>query len=470
MPAPTSGLARITIRAPRRRLDLAVPDQVPLAEILPEVLRRAGEATQGEFVPGPGGWTLRRADGASLGGAAPLAHQGVRDGDVLYLVPRSVTWPEPHYDDVVEEIAATARARGRVWDASATRLVALGAAGVVLLAGLVALLALGPSWTIPAVLAVGVAVALLAAGSLIARAIGDGVVGAAAGGFALPYAAMGGALLLGGDASLREFGAAHLLLASATLLLASVIGAVGVGFGLRIFAAGVTAGAFGVMASLLGVVLTPAGAASVLVVALVAGIGAAPVVAVRLGRLPLPVVSAGPEPPGATLPGATPPGFTPPDPVRVREAVVRADELLAGALLSISVLVVACVGVLGRRDGVAGPLLAGLAAVALLLRARLFPTVGSRLPLLLAGLLGLALVTVETFTRGGVLVRLVGVGGACVAVIVLLSAAASAYRGRRSSPYLARAGDVLDVLAVVSLAPVACAVLDLYAWVRGLAG
>ena len=43
MPAPTSGLARITVRAPRRRLDLAVPDQVPLAEILPEVLRRAGE-------------------------------------------------------------------------------------------------------------------------------------------------------------------------------------------------------------------------------------------------------------------------------------------------------------------------------------------------------------------------------------------------------------------------------------------
>ena len=43
MPAPASGLARVTIRAPRRRLDLAVPHQVPLAELLPEVLRRAGE-------------------------------------------------------------------------------------------------------------------------------------------------------------------------------------------------------------------------------------------------------------------------------------------------------------------------------------------------------------------------------------------------------------------------------------------
>ena len=460
MPAPTSGLARITIRAPRRRLDLAVPDQVPLAEILPEVLRRAGEATPGELAPGPGGWTLRRADGASLGGATPLALQGVRDGDVLYLVPRSVTWPEPEYDDVVEEIAATARARGRTWDASATRLVALGAAGVVLLAGLIALIGLGPTWTIPAVLAIVVAVALLGAGCLIARAVGDGVVGAAAGGFALPYAAAGGALLLGGDASLRQFGAAHLLLASVTLLLGSVIGAVAVGFGLRIFAAGVTTGAFGAMGALLGVVLAPAGAAAVLVVALVAGIGAAPVIAVRLGRLPLPVVSAGPEPPGSE----------PSDPAQVRAAVVRADELLAGSLLGISVLVVGCIGILGLRDGVAGPLLAGLAAVALLLRARLFPTVGARLPLLLAGLVGLALVTVETLTRGGVLMRLAGVGAAFVAVIVLLSSAASAHRRRGSSPYFARAGDVLDVLAVVSLAPVACAVLDLYTWVRGLAG
>jgi len=117
-------LARVTIRAPRRRLDLAVPHQVPLAELLPEVLRRAGEtgadleATQ----PVPGGWMLRRGDGASLSGEVALANQGVRDGDVLYLVPRNLSWPEPEYDDVVEEIAASARGHGRGWDAAGTRL------------------------------------------------------------------------------------------------------------------------------------------------------------------------------------------------------------------------------------------------------------------------------------------------------------------------------------------------------------
>ena len=115
MPAPTSGLARVTIRAPRRRLDLAMPHQVPLAELLPEVLRRAGEAgpeLDGAAAPA-GGWILRRGDGGSLNGDTALAHQGVRDGDVLYLVPRNLTWPEPDYDDVIEEIAASAKQHGR---------------------------------------------------------------------------------------------------------------------------------------------------------------------------------------------------------------------------------------------------------------------------------------------------------------------------------------------------------------------
>src|SRR5690606_12912703 len=108
---------------------------------LPEVLRRAGEAGgdldghlaldpwRGGTAPG-GGWMLRRGDGASLRGDAALSHQGVRDGDVLYLVPRNLTWPEPQYDDVIEEVAATARAHGRAWDAGATRAFALVAAGL----------------------------------------------------------------------------------------------------------------------------------------------------------------------------------------------------------------------------------------------------------------------------------------------------------------------------------------------------
>jgi type VII secretion integral membrane protein EccD len=182
--APASGLARVTIRAPRRRLDLAVPHQVPLAELLPEVLRRAGEggadldATQAVA----GGWMLRRGDGAGLTGEVALANQGVRDGDVLYLVPRNLAWPEPEYDDVVEEIAAGARAHGRLWDAAATRLFAMVAAGLVLLTGLGVIVGVGPDRTVSGLVAAAVAASLLGAGALLSRALGDGVAGAATAG------------------------------------------------------------------------------------------------------------------------------------------------------------------------------------------------------------------------------------------------------------------------------------------------
>lgn len=459
MSAPTSGLARVTIRAPRRRLDLAIPHQVPLAELLPELLRRAGEAPadgDGARTMPAGGWILRRGDGASLLGEAALAHQGVRDGDVLYLVPRSLTWPEPAYDDVVEEIAEGARSHGRSWDAGTTRLFALVAAGLVLLAGLGVLVASAPDRTGSGLAACGVVAALLVAGGLLSRALGDGVAGAAAGGFALPYAAAAGALLAGGNPPDR------VLVGASVLLLSAVIGSVAVGHGLRVFTAGVTAGLFAAAGALLAAAVTVAAGAAVLIVTVVAGIGLAPLAAVRLGRLPLPVVSAAPEVLAAERRPERP---------KVIAAVVRADEILSGSLLAISVVGVGCIAILAATTGVAGPLLAGLASAALLLRARHFPAVATRLPLLTAGVAGAALACVAFLSSAGPATRLVGVGVAFAAVVALLVTAATAHRRRGGgSPYLGRMADILDVAAVIALAPVAAAVLGLYGWVRGLGG
>ena len=464
MPAPTSGLARVTIRAPRRRLDLAIPHQVPLAELLPEVLRRAGEAGpefDGSAAPA-GGWILRRGDGGSLHGDTALAHQGVRDGDVLYLVPRNMTWPEPEYDDVIEEIAANAKQHGRIWDAAATRTFSLVAAGLVLLTGLGVLVAVGPDRVVPALAAAGVAGVLLVIGALLSRALGDGVAGAAAGGMALPYAAVAGVLFAGGDQATLLLGADQLLVGACSLLLASVVGAIAVGHGLRVFAAGVTAGVVGVVGASLGYVVHAPGAAAILVVVLVAGIGLAPLLAVRLGRLPLPVVSSSVEVIATESRPARP---------AVLAAVVRADEMLAGSLLGISIVAVGCVAVLTRTAGISGPLLGGLASGALLLRARLFPSVAARLPMLTGGLIGLALTAAAVAASSTSATRLIGVALAVLAVVALLGTAATAHRRRGDgSPYLGRIADILDITAVVALAPVACAVLNLYTWVRNLAG
>src|SRR6185369_8477342 len=156
------------------------------------------------------------------------------------------------------------------------------AAGLVLFTGLGVLVAVGPPRIIPAIAAAGVAIVLLGAGALLSRAVGDGVVGAAAGGFALPYAAVAGVLLTGGTDARLALGADQVLVGASALLLASVIGATAIGHGLRVFAGGVTAGVFGLFGAGLGYTVSGPGAAAILIVAVVAGIGLAPLLAVRL--------------------------------------------------------------------------------------------------------------------------------------------------------------------------------------------
>src|ERR1700759_1353209 len=120
----TVGLPRVTNNAPARRVDVALPEHVPLAELLPEVLKHAGEglADDGEK---HGGWVLRRTDGIALATAQGLFAQGVRDGEVLHLVPARDEWPELEYDDVVGGIAEGARRRGSAWTPASPRGAAL---------------------------------------------------------------------------------------------------------------------------------------------------------------------------------------------------------------------------------------------------------------------------------------------------------------------------------------------------------
>jgi type VII secretion integral membrane protein EccD len=466
VPAPTSGLARITIRAPRRRLDLAMPHQVPVADLLPEVLRWAGETDQSGLAVSPvGGWTLRRGDGGSLSAATALAPQGVRDGDVLYLVPRNLSWPEPDYDDVVEEIADRTAEHGRTWDAAATRWFCLLAAGLMLLTGLGVLVlraAAGPGIGLAAA---GLALMLVVAGALLSRALGDGVAAATTAGFALPYAFLGGTVLAGtapvggGGGLLVGLVPGQLLVGCASLVFTGVLAAVAVGSGLRIFVGAVVVGSAGAVGAGLGYWLDGPGAAAVLSVAVVGGIGLVPLLAVRLGRLPLPVVSASPEE-IARQPRPTHP--------EVLAAVVRADAILAGSLAGLAVVAVGCVAVLANTAGIAGPLLATLAGAALLLRGRLFPGLAARLPLLGGGLVGLAVTAWLAGPAGGPGLAVMAVVGAG-AVVVLLAVAATADH-RRGSPYLGRLTALVDTVTVLALAPVACAVLDLYRYARGLAG
>ncbi|WBB78845.1 type VII secretion integral membrane protein EccD [Micromonospora sp. WMMD882] len=466
----TTGLARVTISAPQRRLDVALPEQVPLAELLPEVLRHAGEglADDGER---HGGWLLRRSDGAVLATGQALLAQGVRDGEILHLVPARAHWPELEYDDVVEAIADGARRRGTAWSPPATRAAALAGAGVPLAVGLVALLAGGPDhpgdWLVAAVLAGLLAVA----GGVASRAYGDGPAGATLGGYALPYAFAAGALLVSsGDpvgplGPARWLGAPELLAGSVALLLVAALGLLGVAARLRVFVAGATVGLAGAATALLGLLLTPAGSAAVLLSLLAFVVGALPLLAIRLGKVPLPPITLPTD--ADTAPGAGVRDL--PDADRVHAAVARTEETLTGMLLGHAVLAVAASVVLTVTGGVAGRILVAVTATVLLLRARLFVAVRQRVPAVAAGLTGLGVLGVALVEGAGP-ATLLGLVAAAAALALLTVAAGATYAQRPVSPYLGRVADLVDTLLVVSMVPVACAVLDLYDRARGLLG
>ncbi|MGC5017535.1 type VII secretion integral membrane protein EccD [Micromonospora sp. DT47] len=465
----TTGLARVTISAPQRRVDVALPEQVPLAELLPEVLRHAGEglADDGER---HGGWVLRRTDGAALATAQALLPQGVRDGEVLHLVPAHDQWPELEYDDVVEAIADGARRRGSAWSPRATRAAALAGAGVPLAVGLLAVLAAGPRQPAGWPVAVAAALLLALAGTVASRAYGDGPTGATLGGYALPYAFGGGALAVGsGDPvgpirPLPWLGAPELLAGAVALLLVAVLGLLGTATRLRVFVAGATVGAVGAVAALGGLLLDPAGTAAVLLCVLIFAVGALPLLAIRLGKVPLPPITLPAGPTGG------PDGVRDlPDRARVHAAVARTEEMLTGMLLGHAVLAVAAAVVLGLTGGAAGRLLVAVGSAVLLLRSRLFVAVRHRVPPVLAGLAGFAVLGGVLAVRSGSAGPLaLTVGGLLVALVAV--AAGTTYARRPVSPYLGRVADLTDTALVVSVVPVACAVLDLYDAARGLLG
>lgn len=468
----STGLALVTVSGPQRRVDVALPEHVPLAELLPELLRHVGEglADDGER---HGGWVLRRADGSVLQAGQALTQQGVRDGDLLLLVPARTQWPELEYDDLVEVVAEGARRHGAGWTAAATRVACLVAASVAFAVGLVALLYESPGWSSAPSAALGAAMLLCLAGVVASRAYGDAAAGATLGAWAMPYAFVGAALLVASSdpanalAPLGWLGAPEALAGSAALLLSAVLGVVGVVAGLRVFVAGVCVGLVGALTALVSFVLPAAGAAAILLSALVCGIGLLPLAAIRLGRMPMPATALSEPDVGGDA--SQQPGRQRPEQARVLAAVARSGDLLTGMLVGHALLAVVAVLLLVTSGGLPGRLLAAVSAGAMLFRARLFAAVSQRAPLLAAGLAGMGMVGVALAVSAGPTGRLgLVVGGLLLALLTVT--AGTAYTRRAPSPYLVRAVDVLDTAMMLSIVPVACAVLGLYERALGLLG
>jgi type VII secretion integral membrane protein EccD len=441
-------------------VDLALPADVPLADLLPTLLAysRAG----GDEAGRRGGWALSRVGGAELDVSRTAEAHAVRDGELLLLRPRGDEQPMTVFDDVVDALASGTRDRRARWTAGATRVGGLVAAVVTLTGAAVGLLFSGPPYGQAGLAGLGLGAVFLVVAVVYARALGSTVAGAAFGLLATVYCGLGGLLVAAGDGSLHGLGVAHATVSVAAAVVAAAVAATGVPQAAPVFLT-VAVGAVAVPLSLfVGSYLDTgvAGGAAATVVVAYAFLPATPMLAYRLAGLPRPTVPTEREHMLSETESV--------DGIRVLELGRRADAYLAAMLAALAVLS-AGAAVLVAPAGWRGTALAGVLGLLPILRSRWFAGRPHRVPLLVAGGVALASAVVDVAVRLSVHDRLLLVAGLALAV-VLLSIGLGLAGDRPPTPRWGRFLDIVEVLLIIAIAPLAVwvtGVLDLVRAIRG---
>ncbi|UGY93026.1 type VII secretion integral membrane protein EccD [Streptomyces gobiensis] len=122
-----TGLSRVTLVGDRRRVDMVLPSEEPVGELLPDILRLLGDRVGRK----PMLRRLMTAEGTVLAQDDTLTSARVADGAVLRLVREQETPAAPVVHDVTDEVAEDLDLRSWRWD-ERTRAWTAGAASVVL--------------------------------------------------------------------------------------------------------------------------------------------------------------------------------------------------------------------------------------------------------------------------------------------------------------------------------------------------
>lgn len=455
----TTVFSRVTVVAPRTRIDVALPADVAVADLLPMLLEMAKETTP-DGGARHGGWCLAKLGDSALDPSRTLASLGVVDGELLQLRRRSETPPPPLYDDVVDAIAESSPDSYRPWTKeTANRIGYLAGALALLTASLTALMA-GPLWggdNLPAAIAAGAAaVVAVALGAVIARAYQAktaGVLVAAAGG--LPMAFVSGLYIVPG-----EPGRASLLLASALVLIVASASIMLIGAGVTTFVAAGTAALLGVIAFTVATLIAhpaPGIAAGTAAVAL-AGLSLLPRLTIQLARLPLPNV------PGSAEDLKEDSGF--PDYRSIERRAGLAHEYMTGMIIGCGVTAAIAAVITASKADAWSISLAIVATMVLLLRARTYANGSQAIALLATGMFAGAGIVIGWLFGADATDRLLWVFG----MLVLLAAAALVlgviFPQQRFSPPLRRTVEIIEAICIAVVLPLALAVMNLYSTLR----
>jgi len=441
-----SGLVRVSVVAGERRADLVVPGSVPVAELLPELVRAVGVLDPQTVY---GGYTLLAQDGRTLAGEVGLTYQGVEDGGVLTVASGVDEEPPRVYDDIVEAMADAVEREARPWGPAASRRTGLAAAALLFALGAFALGLQGAN--LAATAAAGVVAVLLVAGAtVLSRVQHEAEAAVTLAWVGVVYAVVAGLTAVDG-ALLGE----PMALAGGAAFAAGAVCVLGLREGRALLIPGVVAGAlFGVCGAVQMVsTFDPPRVFGVAVTIVVIVGSALPWFA--LAGTGTKVQQAHSH---AELTGE--PSHI--DAERVRQDASQGHEVLLGITCSVGLVLVLAAPLLVSL-GVAGILLAVVCCLVALLRTRQYRTGSEVLAGMLAGVLGLASVVISTVALRpewrSVVAVVLAVAAAILVTLTLVVNTPSVRRGR--------IGDVTESVGLVALLPLLVIAIGLLDAVRG---
>jgi hypothetical protein len=121
--SPVAELVRVAVTGQDRQIDLSLPLDVPVALLLPEIVRMFSDANEPEDRPRDVVWVLIRA-GAPLEPGDTLRDAGVASDDVMNLQGRRTHTAPTLYDDVVDAAARLNHSGHPGWNPAAARVLA----------------------------------------------------------------------------------------------------------------------------------------------------------------------------------------------------------------------------------------------------------------------------------------------------------------------------------------------------------
>ncbi|MDR3202020.1 MAG: EsaB/YukD family protein [Bifidobacteriaceae bacterium] len=438
--ATAGALVRISVTAGDKRLDIGVPADAPVVEVLPGFARYLGRLDASTV---HGGFSLVRPDGSTLDPALTFAAQDVADGDTMALLAGIDAVPAKVYDDIVEAVGDSVADRHSGWSARDSANTAVGAVVALVAAGAITLL-LDPSPSaLSAVIAASGALLLLTAAAVAARLdhLGAGQA------FAITAAALGA---LGGYLAARLASPDWALpAAAAAMALAGLAGVAALPTRREACLAPTLAGlVLGAAAVVLRATEAPPAAVLAITAALAGTLGnAIPWLALSSVRLKAVAPLTESE---ITAPAE------PVDPADIRRKYDAGDRLALTLRLATAAVVLVCVPSVAPA-GLAGLALCLLLFTGMMLGSRQSSSRPDVLTVLTASVLGLA--ATAYFASAAhppwrlPLAIALGVGAAATAALSVL--------GGRPGARLGRLADALDLLALVALLPLAVVVAGL---------